>query len=213
MRSPSENVPSVRTSLAPCEKSDHGKWHDPLAVEALPLALPRQCRPWCTPSSHCRLRYHAVDCYRITLTSSSARGTRHFVSAETERASWNRRAAPKIAGTAAVDARMPKAQTRPPAVALTAARSRSGDLETAAPAERWRVDVAVEPALCNLFVRTLRPSRSAAGCERSHSARRCLPASARACRAGLAHGDWICPTSKQNESVLVREMSVNDGQS
>jgi hypothetical protein len=25
--------------------------------------------------------------------------------------------------------------------------------------------------------------------------------------------DWICPTSKQNESVLVREMSVNDGQS
>ena len=48
----------------------------------------------CTPSSHCRLRYHAVDCYRITLTSSSARGTRHFVSAETERASWNRRVAP-----------------------------------------------------------------------------------------------------------------------
>jgi hypothetical protein len=114
----------------------------------------------CTPSSHCRLRYHAVDCYRITLTSSSARGTRHFVSAETERASWNRRVAPKIAGTAAVDARMPKAQTRPPAVAFPAARSRSGHLETAAPANRWRVDVAVEPALCNLFARTLRPSRS-----------------------------------------------------
>ena len=212
MRSPSENVPSVRTSLSLCEKSGKScksPHHGSVAAGAT-RQLPAVD---CTPSSHCRLRYHAVDCYRITLTSSSARGTRHFVSAETERASSNRRVAPKIAGTAAVDARMPKAQTRPPAVTFPAARSRSGHLETAAPANRWRVDVAVEPALCNLFARTLRPSGSTAGCERSHSARRCLPASARACRTGLAHGDWICPTSKQNEPVLVREMSVNDGQS
>ncbi len=178
MRSPSQTSPPVRTSLSLCEKS---------------LQVPTSCALTpvpavdCTPSSHCRLRYHAVDCYRITLASSSARGTRHFVSAETERASSNRRVAPKSrhSSRGREDAQSSNAA---PAVALPAARSRSGDLETAAPAERWRVDVAVEPALCNLFARTLRPSRSAAGCERSHSARRCLPTSARACRAGLAHG-------------------------